>query len=785
MSSVQSLDETKVRSSKGWMGGWWAGHKPRRAARWLRRIGAVAVLAGIAFAAAWRLFPLADDVYRTPPAARVLADRENRPLRIELAEHDSYALPIDAIPRNAWLPQALIAVEDQRFYRHAGIDPIALLRAVGQNIAGRRVISGASTISTQVIRLTEPRPRTLRTKIIEAFRALQLEKRFTKDEILLMYLNRAPFGGNLVGAQAASRRYFGKDAADLSLAEAALLAGLPQSPSRLEPARHPEAARVRRQTVLDRMLACGWISREQRDTAVVEPVVVRAETYPFEAPHFSAWAMRQSAKGTAGTIRTTLDGGMQRMVETQMDRHAQVLREAGVEGAAVVVVDVRHAAIRAMLGSPDPADTSAQGQVNAAVAPRSAGSTLKPFLYAWAADHGRLTPERRLMDVPKIWRGFEPGNYDGGYLGPVSARAALAMSLNLPALELAEEAGADRMLGLLRSLGFRTLDRPASDYGISLALGGAEVRLAELADACAALARGGAYVPSRWREAAPVADGRRIFSEEAAWMVNDMLSGAERQREALGHLADAALPRAAWKTGTSSGRRDGWCVVWNPDWVVAVWTGDPRGRPCPRLSGGETAAPLAWNILRELYPEGRGPWYARPAGISERSVCAVSGQPPGPACSDTIQDWSIDGVSDSLPCTVHAFEWAGQPDGSRVARVTERWPPRVAAFLRARAAGASGDGVNGAEIAPQANSDRLTIEYPKSGSVFRRTGLDREQILFRACASDTEVCWFVNGRPLQWTAPGEALPWTLERGRYQLLCADRRGRSARAVFTVE
>ena len=786
MSSIQALDESRARPSQPGTGRRAPRRGPGPAARWIRGAGAAAALAGLSLAAAWRMFPLADEAYRTPPAARVLTDRESRPLRVALTKDDAYAIPLDAMPRTAWLPQALIAVEDRRFYDHIGVDPLALLRAVGQNIAGGRVISGASTISTQVIRLTEPRPRTPRTKIIEAFRALQLEARFTKDEILLMYLNRAPFGGNLVGAQAASRRYFGKDAADLSLAEAALLAGLPQSPSRLAPHRNPDAARARRRTVLDRMLACGGISRAQHEAARAEPVRLCGEGYPFEAPHFSAWALRRIPGGTAGgTVRTTLDAGIQRRVETQVGRHAPAVRAAGAAGAAVVVVDVRHAAIRAMTGSPDPSDTVAQGQVNAAVAARSAGSTFKPFLYAWAADRGRLTPERRLMDVPRIWRGFEPGNFDGGYLGPVPARAALAMSLNLPALELAEEAGADRLLGLLRSLGFRTLHRPASEYGISLALGGAEVRLTELADAYAALARGGSYIPSRWREDERMGIERRIFSEEAAWMINDMLSGAERQREALGHLADAALPRAAWKTGTSSGRRDAWCVLWNPDWVVAVWAGDPRGRPCPRLSGGETAAPLAWSILRELYPDGRGPWYARPAGIRERTVCAISGQPPGPACTDTLQDWGLDGVSDPLPCAVHRFEWTESPDGSRRAQVIERWPPRVAAFLQARASRAAGFETVTANPGPYAHPGRLTIEYPKSGSVFRRTGVDHEQILFRACAPDAEVCWFVNGRPLQWTAPGEALPWTLERGRHQLVCADRHGRSARAEFMVE
>ncbi|MBP7275786.1 MAG: penicillin-binding protein 1C [Kiritimatiellae bacterium] len=756
-----------------------AGGKRRRL-RHLARVALLATaLAGAGLVVADRRYPFREEAYRTPPASLVLTDRDGRPLRVGLTEEDEYALPIEEIPANAWLPKALIAVEDRRFYRHRGVDPWALLRAVAQNIAGRRVISGASTISTQVIRLVEPRPRTPRTKLIEAFRALQLETRFSKDEILRMYLNRAPFGGNIIGAQSASRRYFGKTMADLSLAEAALLAGLPQSPSRLRPTHYPERARVRRDTVLRRMLACGMITPDQCAAAIAEPVRVRARPYPFDAPHFSAWAQARLPAGAKGVVRTTLDLDVQRAVEARVSRQRPLLDAAGARGAAVVVLDVKNAAVRAMVGSPDPFHLSAHGEVNAAVAPRSAGSTLKPFLYAWAADRGRLSPQRRLMDVPKTWRAFEPGNFDGEYLGPVSAKSALALSLNLPALELAEEAGADRMLALLRTLGFDTLHLPAAHYGLSLALGGGEVRLLSLADAYAALARGGTFTPSRWREDATAIGARRIFSEDAVWMINDMLSGTERQEESLGHQADATLPRAAWKTGTSSGRRDGWCVVWNPEWVIAVWTGDPTGRPCPRLSGGETAAPLAWCILRDLYPDGRGPWYARPAGIGERTVCAVSGCPPGPACADTVMDTAIRGVTDPQPCTVHRRVREKNEQGQWITRVMEHWPPRVAAFLRARTAEVP------APTDASASIRALTIEFPKPGSVFRQTDLPNEQISFRAGAADEPVCWFINGRPLQWTQPEESLAWPLERGRHQVLCADRSGRSASAVFTVE
>lgn len=729
-------------------------------------------------AAANRRWPLSDEALARYPEALVLTDREDRPLRVRLAEDDLYSRPLDALPPDAWLPRALVAVEDKRFYRHHGVDPVAMTRAVFQNLAGRRVVSGASTLSTQVIRLLEPRPRTLRTKLIEAFRAVQLEARLTKDGILLQYLNRAPFGGNLVGAQAASRRYFGKDAADLSLAEAALLAGLPQSPSRLAPNRHPGRAAVRRAVVLDRMLACGMITPEQCAAARAEPVIVRAEAYPARAPHFSVWALERVLEGAGGRVRTTLDPGAQRLAEDALTHRAPLLRAQGVHGAAVVVVDVRAQALRAMVGSPDSADRAAHGEVNAAAARRGAGSTLKPFLYAWAADRGRMSPERRLMDVPRAWRGFAPGNFDGGYLGPVSARASLAMSLNLPALELAEELGPAALWSGLRGLGFDTLDRPPEQYGLALALGGAEIRLTALADACAALARGGLYAPSRWREDAPAAAPRRVFSEEAAWLVNDILSGGERAEEALGHLGDVELPRAAWKTGTSAGGRDAWCVVWNPDWVVAVWAGDPGGRARPGLSGGATAAPLAWELFRALHPGGRGPWTARPVGVQPTLVCAVSGQPPGPACGALVVDLLIAGVTARAPCAVHRIEWEETPDG-RVARTVERWPAHVEAFLRAREAGDAPAVATGAIPPPP------EIAQPKDGAVFRLTGVPGEHLVLRARDDGVARHWFVNGRPLRWTAPGESLPWPLERGTHTILCADASGRAARARITVE
>ena len=767
--------------------------RPRR--KWLRR-GAVGLLSFTALTAgAWFAFPLPMDLLRAYPSSTVLTDRDGLPLRVRLGPEDVYCRPLASLPKDAWVTRALLAVEDARFYSHPGVDPMAMARAALQNVRNGRVISGASTISTQVIRLIEPRPRTLRTKFIEVFRAFQLEAALSKDEILLNYLNRAPFGSNLIGVESASRRYFGKDSTELSLAEAALLAGLPQSPSRLSPIQHLDRALQRQRLVLDRMAACGMITQGQRASAAAETMVIRSETYPFLAPHFCLEALGETnAADEPGAIhRTTLDGRLQRCAENALERQAEMLRAQHIRGGAVVLVDVKSAAVRALAGSPDFSCNTDAGQVNGATARRSAGSTLKPFLYALAADQGRLTPLQRLMDVPRDWRGFEPGNFSGSYLGPIPARTALALSLNLPALHLAEQTGPDRFLSCLRDLGLRTLDRPAEAYGLALALGGAEVRLTDLADAYAALARGGRYVPSRKLEQAPSKEPRRVFSEEAAWLVTEMLGGDERRAEALGHCADTAGPRAAWKTGTSAGGRDAWCVVWNPDWVIAVWTGNPDGSPSTALTGVHAAAPIAWDVLRELYPDNRGPWFAKPAGIESRSVCAVSGAVPGPYCGHTVPDWAIRRVSSCEPCRIHRLETVCDAGGLPVQRVVEHWPARVEAFLRRR------DGVNppvhsatdaiaSAQAAtgtmPDIRSTPL-IRQPVTGATYKITGQPSEKLWLRAYDEGTPLCWFLDNRILGWSAPGEPVSWPLQRGVHTVVCSDSHGRSSTARFMVE
>ena len=724
--------------------------------RWVRLpLAFIAVLIVMNTAVRWTPFP--DHLLREFPASVVIADREGRPLRVRLGPGDIDCRPGYLPAPDDWIALAIVASEDRRFWSHRGVDPIAILRALKQNIRAGRRHSGASTISTQVIRLIEPRPRTLRTKLIEAFRALQLERRYSKTEILAHYLNRAPFGGNIVGIEAAADRYFGKQPAELSLAEAALLAGLPQAPSRYRPDRHPDRAAQRQAYVLNRLLADNHIDHDAAAAARAQPIAVRPATYPFNAPHFADWLGVPGRAGLAGPIHTTLDLELQRLAEETLRRH---IAGRSVRGGAIVILDVQSGALRAMVGSPDYSAPHA-GQVNAALSPRAAGSTLKPFAYALALDRGLMTPQTVLTDVPARFRDYDPTNFDATFRGLVSFRDALVLSLNLPSLEVQRRIGQPTLHQTLRALGLTTLMRPPDHYGTGLILGNAEVRLLELANAYACLARNGDYLPVRVLESVPVPAPRRVFSAEAAWLIADLLSGEERAMDTTGHAADVRLPAMAWKTGTSAGLRDAWTVAYNPDHVIGVWVGNPDGAASDELIGREAATPIAWDLFRQLHPDNRGPWYARPAGVKERTVCALSGRPAGSRCGVCVQDWYIERVTLHEACPAH------RPGAGSVR-------PREIA-LRERAARLV---------------ETIRISTPARGSVFRFTTAlaaeaQRIPLLAIGDRSGGELFWFINDRPLGTSRPGVPLFWPIEPGTHQIVCSTTHGVYDRIQITVE
>lgn len=736
--------------------------RANRLRRWLRRalwsgLAAVAT-AVVGCVVLWVWFPFDLKPLYQIPAGVTWSDRDGVPLRVRLADGGFDSVPGYQYRADDWIAKAVVAAEDRRFWDHPGVDPFAVLRSCKQTASAMRRVSGASTLSMQLIRMSAPHPRTLPNKAIEAFRALQMERRIGKEEILSLYLNRAPFGANVIGVEAAARRYFAKGAHDLTLAEASLLAGIPQSPTRFHPVRHMEAAKRRQAYVLERMVASGMINRGQLENALALPLRFQPKLYPFHAPHFCDMLARQPV-AEAGNVVTTLDLDLQLTAEESLAKQMPGLEAGGIRGAAVVVIDVKTGGIRALVGSPDFRAPVRGAQVNAALARRSAGSTLKPFVYAMAFDRGTHTPPSVLYDVPQRFSDYDPVNFDKGHRGVVSLRDALVQSLNLPAIEVEREVGQPAFYARLRELGLGTLSRPAEDYGLGLVLGNGEVTLLDLSNSYACLARGGVYQP--WRATpAPAAPGKRIFSEETCWLISDLLGGDERAMDSTGTVADIRLARFAWKTGTSSGFRDAWTVAYNPEYAIGVWLGNPDGRPSPALVGRKVAAPLVWEISRRLYPDGNGPWFAKPSAIESREVCAESGQTPCPNCPRTVHDHAIGGVSRYETCEVHRF--------SREAV----WPPRVAEFLRIRG-----------EAESMAGNTGLTITSPADGSTYLhvRDANPRggQRIPLTATSGDPSATlhWFVNDSSIGGTRSGGTIFWDLRAGTHRVVCSDSRGAS--------
>ena len=567
--------------------------KLRRITRWARRVVLVSLVAAgagaVALAVAWQALPFPTERLDRWPPSPVVTDSSGAPLLMRVSADDQWCTPVGLDEVSPWLVQATVAVEDERFFDHPGVDPIAVLRAAGQNAAAGRTVSGASTLTMQVCRMIEDRPRTLRDKAVETVHALQLERMRDKRQIISAYLNMAPYGGNIRGVAAAARVYFARRGADLTLGESALLAGLPQSPSRFRPDRHLEAALERRKTVLRRMVELGMITEAQRGIAADEPVTIRPRRRTLRAPHAAALALQRRPAGG----RTTIDSDIQAAVERAVGDHARAL-PVGSQ-AAVVVIDIDAAAIVAMVGSLDPHEPR-QGQVNGATARRSPGSALKPFIYAAAFESGRLGPDATVYDVPIQRAGWSPKNFDRTFSGAVPAADALRRSLNVPAILVTEAVGLDRCIGLVSSAGITLPSDARARGGLALAVGAIEVTLLEMTNAYATLGRGGTWHPARLFADEPL-QARRAIAPNVCAAIDDILSSLRRRPRRMRDLRDADVPWFMWKTGTSAARRDAWAVGHNRKFAVGVWVGRFAGTGRVEYVGALAAEPLLASLM--------------------------------------------------------------------------------------------------------------------------------------------------------------------------------------------
>lgn len=596
-------------------------------------------------------------------------DRHDRPLAERVGALDARLAPVRLEDVSPHVVGALIAAEDRRFLAHPGVDLLATLRAAWQNLTHLQVVSGGSTLTQQLARLLEteralragtpPPARGLWQKLREAHLALRLERTLDKPQILEAFLNRAPFGNTAIGIEAAAQRYFAASAAALSAAQAAYLAGLPKGPTAYDPARSPERAMARQRRVLAAMRSRGALTEAQHERALAEPVRPRLHAPAPAAPHAVALARfsleQQGRAQPTGTVALTIDVELQAFVQEVLASEAERLYRRGGRSAAALVLDTASGEVLAAVGAAF-VDNPLWGQYSAVTAVRQPGSALKPFLYA-AALEGGLTAASLAADIdrpfPDTWGVFMPENYDERMHGPVRLREALAQSLNVAAVDVLARTGLGRFYELLARAGLTTLERRPSYYGMGLVLGSAGVRLIELTNAYAMLARGGLAKPWKVLRDEPQGDAVRLVDERAAYVIADILSDANARASQFGERSVLSTPYwTAVKTGTSKGYRDNWTLGFTDRVTVGVWVGDPTGAPMREVSGVEGAGAIWRRIMNRVSGE-RSHRPTPPEGLVHVPICGVSGMRRGPHCEGGRDELFLAGTEPQRECTWH------------------------------------------------------------------------------------------------------------------------------------
>ena len=730
----------------------------------------------------------------------LIVDRDGQLLRAFLSDGQQWCFPPDtslAVP--AKLRTAVLHFEDRRFDRHLGVDPLALGRALYQNVATGTVKSGASTITMQVARLMRPKERTYVNKTLETLLALKIEFYYTKDEILRLYLDHAPYGGNIVGYQAAAHKYFRKPPDELTWSEAATLAVLPNAPGLASPTANPQRLMQKRNRLLASLQSAGYFDAEALRLALAEPVPTRAFTYPVWAPHLS----RALERGRQGhLIKTTIDAGLQRELESLVGRHLRYLDHQGIGNGAALLVETSSGKVRAYVGSQDFFDPMHQGQVDGVIAPRSSGSLLKPFLYALSMDAGLILPQTLVKDVPTFYSGFSPRNADERYDGLVRAEEALVRSLNVPAVRLLRRYGLFNFYRFLQDAGVSTLVRSADDYGLPLILGGAEVTLWDMTRLFRGLARGGRIEPLRYlQEQTELAPSVPLISPGAAYLVLEALRNVRRPGvEYYWHQYQNQWP-LAWKTGTSYGQRDAWAIGVSPAWTIAVWLGNFSGEGNPALSGARAAGPLLFDIFHRVPKDLDQAWFPRPdADLTTATLCLDSGQPVSPHCPHPTQALTPRHRRPMARCPYHrsiVLNEAGthqvcslcwKPGDHRLARQMV-YPTDVVQYLRERGQVLHDPPPHKADCPVQPEAKPLQVLYPTPEArlqVGRDFDGKQQPIVLRAAHSDREraLFWYVNRRFLGRTVNQHRLAVSLEPGAHALEIVDAHGFRDRTRFYV-
>ena len=746
-------------------------------------------------------------------ASTVVVDRRGIPLYESLSGDGTRSVHLDAGTLPAVLVDATLAAEDRRYWSHPGVDPIAIARALRQNLVEGQIVEGGSTITQQVAKLllnrqNPKRARGVRAKVREAVLALRLEHRYSKQQILALYLNLAAYGNQIVGAGRASRAYFNVDPSMLTPAQAAFLCGLPQRPNGYNPFRHRASAMARQRAVLRRMQASGALTLTQANEARDERLSFSHPSSPFLAPHFVEMVLAAAGDNKPPKMTTTLDAELQADVAGIIRSHRAVLDRHGAANVAVVVLDNARGEWIAWEGSGDYADREHGGTINGAMSPRQPGSALKPFTYALAFESG-FTPASVLADIPSHFPTAEAGvlysprNYDGRFRGPLLARRALAGSENVPAVALASDLGVPALLRFLERAGLTTFDRTPSYYGLGVTLGNAEVRLAELVAAYSSFARGGEWLEPVWSSdsetAARRAPRRTLVSPRTAYWITDILSDDSAREYIFGRGGSLEFPfPVAVKTGTSQAYHDNWTIGYTRHVTVGVWVGNFDRTPLKSSTGVTGAAPIFHGVMLAATRRLRGAVdgldqttiVEAPDGIQAHEVCALSGMTANAWCPSRQRERLPAG--DERPCHWHHLSNEG---------LLVVWPPqyrqwaaenvvvnRQLPVVDRRSSNRKSSIAN--QQSPLANRHLpLEIASPPSGAVYYIDPTLRREYQTLALRVVTRhpatIEWQVNGQPVGTSSSEAPLAWPLVPGKHAITARDARGNVAETAVIVK
>ncbi|MFO7445214.1 MAG: penicillin-binding protein 1C [Ignavibacteriaceae bacterium] len=729
--------------------------------------------------------------------SKVIYSKEGTLLTAYLSDDDKWRMKTSIDEVSPELKKAIIEKEDKWFYWHPGINPVSIVRALFQNITSGERISGASTITMQAARLLEPKERNYFNKILELFRAVQLEIYYSKEEILGIYLSHLPYGGNIEGVKSAAYLYFNTHPSKLSLAQAITLAVIPNNPNKLRIDRGAEHVVTARNKLLKKFISSKIFLAEDIKDALTEPLKPNRFEIPFIAPHFCNF-LNKNFPGDE--IKTYLSLPLQVKLENLLWNHVQRVYGKGVTNGAVIVIDNKTNAVAGYCGSSDFYNVQASGQVDGVRSIRSPGSALKPFLYAEAFNSGNFTPKMKLLDIPTDFGGYNPENFDLKFNGDVTVEYALLNSLNIPAVRLLRDVGIKEFESLLIGGGMTRIEKDKNKLGLSIILGGCGVTLEQLTKLYTAFPGKGVLYDLKYvqSENDPDMRSKNLFSEASAYMISEILSQNIRPDLPIEYIHSSKLPLIAWKTGTSYGKRDAWAIGYSPNYTVGVWMGNFDGKGSPHIIGAETAVPLLLDIFNTIDYNNTNKWFNKPEKLHERKVCSSTGLLPGKYCTNFTSDYCIDKVSHDKVCTLKQQVYTNHncsveycpgclPTEGIRKEIYPVYDPELEMWYRENGISFKKRPEHNPDCNTRLTSTGPVITSPSENYEYLIEENTESQIMLRAASIEGARIhyWYINDRFYKKVKADENVFFKPQKGKNKITCLDDMGRDESIFINVK